>query len=298
MLNAAQIIFVMFLWAICFPLIVFGLSYAPHLTFAALRAFLAGATLIVIAVCLKRPQPRDIGTWIMLFAIGLGATTLGFFGMFHASEFVSPGLATVIANTQPLMAAVLASMFLKEHLNGFGKIGLFLGFLGIVLIALPSVMSNTNDEFLLGILYIGMAAVGITVSNVLIRHIAHRVDALSAMGWQLVLGSCFLAIIALYTEEIHISWNLSFILSLLGLALPGTALAYWLWCRVLRQVELNSANAFSFLVPIFGVAIGVAFFQENFGVLTGIGIGLTILGIFLVNWPAKQNATESLAEGK
>ncbi len=164
MLNTAQIILVMFLWAICFPLIVLGLSYAPHLTFAALRAFLAGVTLLAIALIMKRPQPRDIGTWLMLGTIGLGATTLGFFGMFHASEFISPGIATVIANTQPLMAAVLASLVLKERLSRFGKIGLLLGFFGIVLIALPSLMSNMNGNYTLGIFYIVLAAAGITVT--------------------------------------------------------------------------------------------------------------------------------------
>ena len=34
--------------------------------------------------------------------------------MFHASEFVLPGIAAVIANTQPLMAAVLSALVLKE----------------------------------------------------------------------------------------------------------------------------------------------------------------------------------------
>ncbi len=224
----------------------------------------------------------------MLGVIGLGATTLGFFGMFHASEFVSPGIATVIANTQPLMAAVLASLFLKEHLSELGKFGLLVGFLGIVLIALPTLMSNTNSDYALGIFYIILAAAGITVSNVLIRRMARRIDALSAMGWQLVLGSCFLAAIAVSTEEIHVTWNASFILSLLGLALPGTALAYWLWCRVLGQVELNRANAFSFLVPIFGLVIGMVFFQESIGILPAVGIGLTVLGVVLVNWPKKR----------
>lgn len=298
MLNTAQIILVMFLWAICFPLIVLGLSYAPHLTFAALRAFLAGATLLAIALIMKRPQPRDIGTWLMLGTIGLGSTTLGFFGMFHASEFISPGIATVIANTQPLMAAALASLVLKERLSRFGKIGLLLGFFGIVLIALPSLMSNMNGNYTLGIFYIVLAAAGITVSNVLIRRLAHRIDALSAMGWQLVLGSCFLALIAFFTEETHITWNTPFILSLLGLALPGTALAYWLWCRVLGQMQLNRANAFSFLVPVFGLTLGVVFFQESIGILPAVGIGLTVLGILLVNWPVKWERTALLGGGK
>ena len=75
---------------------------------------------------------------------------------------------------------------------------------------------------------------------------------------------------------------------LLGLALPGTALAYWLWYRVLGEVELNRANSFSFLVPIFGLAMGVVFYQESISVLTASGIILTVLGIVLVNWPGKK----------
>lgn len=286
MSHTAQIIIVMFLWAICFPLIMLGLPHAPHLTFAALRAFLAGVSLLIPAMILKRRQPKDLKSWAVLTAIGLGATTLGFFGMFHASEFVSPGIATVIANTQPLMAAVLAATVLKEHLDGKGKIGLLLGFTGIVLIALPSLLSGTDANYALGIFYIILGAVGITLSNVLIRYMAGRIDALSAMGWQLVIGSFFLAVIAFFTEDVSVvTWNMPFILSLLGLALPGTALAYWLWYRVLEEVELNRANAFSFLVPIFGLALGVVFFQEKIGALIASGIGLTILGIVLVNWP-------------
>jgi drug/metabolite transporter (DMT)-like permease len=291
MSHTAQIVTVMFLWALCFPLIVLGLPHAPHLTFAAMRAFLAGITLLIPAMIMRRRQPRDLKTWVMLGSIGLGATTLGFFGMFHASEFVSPGIATVVANTQPLMAAVLAFVVLKEYLGVRGKAGLLLGFIGTVLIALPALLSDTGGTYALGIFYIILGALGITISNVLIRKMAGRVDALSAMGWQLVIGSVFLAIIALFTEDMSaVTWNMPFILSLLGLALPGTALAYWLWYRVLGCVELNRANAFSFLVPIFGLTMGVIFFQESIGVLTAAGIGLTVLGITLVNWPGRKKA--------
>lgn len=41
-------------WALCFPWITAGLQYSPHLTLATLRAVLAGATLVVVAVLLRR----------------------------------------------------------------------------------------------------------------------------------------------------------------------------------------------------------------------------------------------------
>ena len=287
------IIVVMFLWAICFPLIVLGLPYAPHLTFAALRGFIAGIALLLFAMILRRPRPRGLGTWLALGGVGLGATTMGFFGMFHASEFVAPGIATVIANSQPLLAAVLAIAILGERLGIIAKAGLLLGFLGIVLIALPAIGTDGTSKTELGYFYLILSAIGITVSNVLISKIASRVDAISAMGWQLLIGSIFLLALALATEDVlAISWEPLFVTSLIGLALPGTALAYWLWCMVLTRVELSRANVFSFLVPLFGLAMGAAFFRESITGQSILGIALTLLGIFLVNRPRHISRNE------
>ncbi len=286
MSDHIQIIIVMFLWAVCFPLIVLGLSEAPHLTFAALRAVLAGVALLIPALLLRRRMPRGWRIWGFLAAIGFGATTLGFIGMFHAAEFVSPGAATVIANTQPLMAAVLAHFYLNERLDARGKTGLSLGFVGIILIAAPALTSGTASNYPVGIAYIILAAVGITFSNVLIRRMAGTLDPLVAMGWQLVLGSIPLAVIAMATEQVTaINWSGQFVFSLISLSVFGTALVYWMWCKVLRNLELNRANAFSFLIPIFGLTMGVGFYGERMEWLAIIGVALAIVGIILVNRP-------------
>lgn len=279
----------MLLWAICFPLIAVGLPYAPHLTFAAMRGFLAGTVLLILALVMRRAQPRGFKTWLLLTMTGLGATTLGFFGMFHASEFLSPGIATVITNAQPLMAAILAATVLGERLGRIARIGLILGFIGVVLIVLPGLGADNGDEYSLGIFYVLLSALGITVSNVLISKMGGRLDAFTAMGWQLVIGSMFLLAIAFVTEDVTaVDWTMPFVLSLLGLALPGTALAYWLWCVVLANTELSRANVFSFLVPLFGLAMGVAFYRETVTIPAAFGIGLTLLGIFLVNRPGRR----------
>ncbi len=279
-----KIVIVMFLWAICFPLITLGLPLAPHLSFATLRAAIAGAVLIGIALTLKRPMPKGRTAWWQLTAVGIGATTFGFLGMFHAAEFVSPGVATVIANTQPLLAAFLAHYVLGEQLDLKGKAGLALGLVGIVVITAPQLIDGATDNYLVGIAYILLAAVGITVSNVMIKKISGGVDAFMAMGWQLLLGAIPLGVYELLMEDpTAITWSGEFLFSLLGLALFGTALAYWLWCRVLQEVPLTRANVFSFLVPLFGLAMGVAFYNEILTLATVIGAIITVLGVWLVS---------------
>jgi len=65
------------------------------------------------------------------------------------------------------------------------------------------------------------------------------------------------------------------------LALFGSSLAYWLWSDILRMIELGRANAFAYLVPIFGLAMGAAFSDESLGWFDVAGILVTLGGIAL-----------------
>ncbi len=279
----SQIVLVMLLWAACYPLITAGLAYAPQLTFAASRAVIAGLSLLSIALALRRPLPRSAGLWGLLALSGIGATSLGFFGMFYAAEFVSPGIATVIANAQPLLAAGLAGIFLGERLAGRGKAGLVLGFLGIVAIASPQLFAAGGKSYAAGIGLILLAAIGVSVSNVVIKRIAGRVDVFMAMGLQMLMGSIPLIALAWTMESPgEVRWTPAFVAILLALSLLGTALVYWLWFRVLARVPLTKANAFSFLIPVFGLTIGALFFGETLGWPHVAGIVLIVIGVRLV----------------
>ena len=290
--TTSKLILVMLLWAVCFPLILAGIGSAPHLSFATLRALLAATVLLALTAILGRRFPRDLRVWALLALSGFGATSLGFLGMFHAAEFISPGVATVIANTQPLMAAVLAHAFLDERLDARAKTGLALGFAGIVLIAVPRLLAPGAATYAVGVAYIGLAALGITGSNVLLKRLAGRVDPLVAMGIQLAFGSVPLAIAAGLTEiPAAIDWSPTFVIVLLALALPGTALVYWLWFSLLAALPLNRANAFSFLIPVFGLAMGVGLFGESLGGFEIIGVTLTLIGLARVIRGSSENRT-------
>jgi drug/metabolite transporter (DMT)-like permease len=283
--TAGRTVLVMVLWAACFPLISAGLDLAPHLSFATLRAVIAGGSLLVVGLGTRRPWPHGRRTWLLVAVAGLGATTIGFLGMFHAAEYVAPGTATVIANTQPLLAAALGHLVLRERVGARAAAGLALGFAGIVIIAAPRLVGPARgDHYLLGIAYIILAALGITVANVVFKHLAGTVDPVMATASQLLIGALPLAVAAAVTESpTDITWSSTFLFSLVGLALPGTALVFWLWLTVLETTTLTRANAFTFLVPLFGFAMGVVFYAEHVTVPLVVGMAVTIAGIVAVN---------------
>ncbi len=287
---ALRLLVVMVLWAACFPLITIGLDLAPHLAFAALRAALAGVCLIALGALCHRPVPVGARPWFLIVVVGLGATSMGFFGMFHAAEFVSPGLATVIANVQPIVAAVLAYVFLEERLKATGRTGLAVGLAGIAVIAWPGIASAHVQGYSLGIAYVVLAATGVSVGNVAIKRLTGQVDPIMAMGFQLLIGAVPLALLSMLTEDISmLTWSTEFALVLVSLAVLGSSLAFWLWFLALEGVELNRANAFTFLVPIFGLIIGAAFFGERLEAVQIFGVVLVLSGIFLVQRSAASS---------
>ncbi len=274
---------VMFLWALCYPFISLGLEYSPPLLFAFIRAILAGLSLLLLAKYLGRPQIVGKSNWVSIVVIALTATTIGFWGMFYAGGILSPGLATVLTNTQPLIAAVIGWYMLKEKLSNKSIVGLLIGFTGIVIIGLGSMNAN-SAELLRGIGSVFFASAGIAVSNIFLKRIAVQVDILYAMGWQLFFGAFPLALMSLYLEDItEFQLVPDLVISLLVLSLFGTSLAFVLWFWLLARVPLYQANAYSFLTPILGLLIGFIFYSEVLTKSQILGAVSVIVGIWVVN---------------
>lgn len=269
--------------ALCYPLITVGREFAPLYAFAALRALIAGLTLAILAILFRRPIPTGLRVWLILVAMGIATTSLGYLGMFQAAGFVSPGLATVIANSQPLVAAILAQLFLQERLRRPQLDGLFLGFAGIVTISVPHMAGADGAGFIVGLMYITLAVGGVAVGNVMMKALGGQIDPLVAMAAQMLFGAVPLTVAAAaHGHFATITWSPAFVGSLVGLALPGTAFAYWLWFMALERIPLSRANAFTFLTPFVGLILGVTFFREHVGAIAISGLLLTVAGLTLV----------------
>lgn len=293
--NILLMVLVAFLWAICFPLIQVGLGAAPPLVFAATRAALAGVLVLLLAVCLGRPWPRGFVNQSLIAAIGLSFTGLGFGGMFLGGGKISPGLATVLANTQPLIAAVLAMIFLSERITPRIGTGLLLGFVGVLVMSLPSLSGPGHEAGMQAFLWITLGAVGTAVGNVLLKALAGRTDVLMVTGLQLCVGATALAVGAqALGEDWEITWTTRFVLSVVGLAVFGTALMTALWYYLLARASLNRLNTFTFLTPVFGLLLGGLFFDERLNLIQGIGVIVTVVGIQLVATKGGRSATRTL----
>ncbi|MFX9193210.1 EamA family transporter, partial [Acinetobacter baumannii] len=83
--------------------------------------------------------------------------------------------------------------------------------------------------YALGMGYLFIAAAGEAVGNVAMKRLPGEIDAMLAMGWQLVLGAVPLALGAVWTEDFSsVTRSPKFLGVLLVLSVFGTALPFWL----------------------------------------------------------------------
>ncbi len=282
-------------WALCFPLIELGHRAAPPLWFAAIRSLIAGLSIILPLLFFNRSWLSDTKVWKYSFYVALTYTVIGFGGMFLADGRVPSGIATVLANTQPLLAAILAYFFLNERLSPKNILGLLISFLGIVVLASKTLSSATINDGFVGILFILMGALGTGAGNVFMKKSSNECDPISLIGLQFLVGFVILYPIShLFESHIAIDWHPSFFWSLFVLAIPGTSLATTLWIFLLKKVQLSTLNVFTFLTPVFGLIIGFMFFNEQYSYVDFGGILLTLIGIYFATL-APANKTGAMA---
>ncbi len=277
----ASLLAVATLTAFCYPLLSVGLNLAPPLQFATLRAGVAGLALLVLAFALRRPFPQTRVLWLQLGASGIFSTTIGFASMFGAAGLIAPGIAAVVAGTQPIVAALLALVVFGQPFGKWQAIGMSVALVGLAAMTLQDISAGGTTA-VAGVALVVAATVGSAFGNALMKRFASNVDPIAAAAVQLLLGAGPLAIFAFVSEPLTSAvLEPRFLALVIVLGIGGTAVTFTLWISVLKDCPLNTANVFNFVAPLLGVAISVGFLGESLTLLTVAGMVLTISGIAL-----------------
>ena len=268
-------------WGACFVAIRYGLSNAPPLWFAALRALVAGGALLTVGRLLRRPSPPR-SAWPAIGLLGLVNVAVAFAAMFAGTIGVTSGVAAVLANAQPLLIVLPAWVLYKERPQARTLAGLAVGFAGLIVTAAPA-GAGTGALLSLG------AAAAITAGTLLARRLT-GVDVVMLSGWQFLIGGLALAGWAWAVEgtPAAVSWSPGFLAALAFLALIGTALTYLLWFAELRRAPLVTLSAWTMLTPVFGVTFGWLLLGDRLSAQQGLGVGLVLAALPIILLPSRH----------
>jgi len=244
--------------------------------------------LALFAYLAIRRQPLDPGVsiptviWLAVTqtAIFYGAT---FWGIVHGGA----GLASVLANSDPLFVAMLAAMFLGEHLTSRQRLGLVFGFLGVACAVCSQGLWPPHPTLAAGIVVFGALswAVGTIVAAGAVRKDSHPA---SLAAWQMTVGALMLALLSPIGGHTPVPSSAKDIGLVLFLAVVCSALPTALFYFALRIGVASELSAWFFLVPIIGVATAWPLLGEAITVPLGIGLLGVSAGLWLVLRPRER----------
>lgn len=272
-------------WGTNFVVIKNCLAAFPPFFLAALRYFFAFLPLVFF-------MPRPKASWQNLCLYGL-ATGVGQFGvMFYAMQSqISPGLASLVIQTQVFFTIGFAMFFAKESLRLYQIVAVAVAMIGLVIIALHTDANTT----VIGLALVVFAGLNWGIANTVSRR-AGAINMLSYVVW----GSAFsvppLLVISLLFEggfeQLRAITLIAPIEAWFGVfwqAWANTLFGYAAWGWLLSKHPAALVAPAPLLVPIFGMGASAYFLEESLPTWKLAAAGLVIAGLVLnLFWPSLQ----------
>ncbi|WP_370623583.1 EamA family transporter [Polynucleobacter sp. 78F-HAINBA] len=272
-------------WGTNFVVIKNSLASFPPFYFAALRYIF-----VLLPLVFFMPRPKI--AWSNLCIYGL-ATGVGQFGvMYYAvNSQISPGLASLVVQTQVFFTIGFAMLFAKEGLKRYQAVAVGIALLGLGIIALHTDSTTT----FLGLALVVFAGLSWGIANTVSRQ-AGSINMLSYVVWASAFSIPPLVLIALIFEggvahlwDVTLAAPLGAWVGVLWQSWANTLFGYAAWGWLLSKHPAALVAPAPLLVPIFGMGASAFFLGEALPPWKVEAASLVIAGLIInLFWPSLQ----------
>jgi drug/metabolite transporter (DMT)-like permease len=267
------------IWGASFLFIAEGLEAVSPSGVAFLRILVGFLTLSLVPAVRRPILKTDRSRTAVLGLIWL-AFPLSMFP--YAEQHVSSALAGMLNGAVPLFVAAVASGLARRLPPRAVLVGLSVGFLGTILIAMPGLTaSGPAGGQAIGVLLILAALVSYGFAYSLSGPLQQRNGALPviwrALGVAVVLTAP-LGVPAVLTGH----WSLWPVASLVALGAGGTGVAYVLTAVAAGRLGATVASVNNFFIPVVALLLGVGLRHEQVSWISIAGAAVCLAGAWLI----------------
>lgn len=269
------------IWGASFLLIAFALEDLTPGVVTLGRVALGAATLMALRLTRRgQLKPIDRGDWPRVLILS-GLWVAVPFTLFPlAQEHINSALTGLLNGGVPVFAAVVSTVFFGRRPGPAQLAGIATGFVGIVLISLPSLGSGSSEAT--GIVLVLLATLCYGISVNIAAPLQSKYGAISLMSPILGLATIWVVPFSLRDISQNTS-SLGSIVSVVILGCLGTGIAYWIMATLVGRVGPVRASFITYLIPVVSLTLGIMFRNDSVAPLALIGAGLVIVGAVLAS---------------
>lgn len=267
-------------WSLAYVLTRLTLQYFSAFSLGFLRYFVASGALLVIAAMTKMqlPRKRDIPWFLASGGIGFFFYMIAFN---QGQATVTAATGSVVIATVPVITALFARFVYGEKLMRFQWCAIAVEFVGVAVLTLMNSTFSVNT----GLLWLLLAALALSIYNLLQRKLTKTYTALQASAYSILFGTCMLAVFAptAFREVSRAPAIQYFYLAVLGVC--SSAVAYVSWAKAFSKAKKTSqVSNYMFVTPFLTSILGFLLAGEVPDQATLVGGGIILLGVFLFNF--------------
>lgn len=235
-----------------------------------------GALLLLPLVVRRGALPPLLARWRPLLLYSFVEIGMTWWLLSSAEKKVASSLAGLLVAAVPIAGAIIGRLTGTDRLDRRRLGGLAVGLAGVAAL----VGFDVRGSSLLAASSFLVVVTGYALGPWVLARYLSELPGASVVAASLVLCAVAYAPVAILQRPEH-ALSASVVLSLIGLTLLCTAVAFMVFFALIREVGPVRATVVTYLNPAVAVLLGVAVLGESFGLATAAGFVLILGGSFL-----------------
>ena len=272
------------IWGSAFMFIkISAVDFGPILL-VTLRLLIAG---LVFMPFLLRKKKRSLFKAYLpaILIIAIVSNAIPFTMFAYASLGATSNMLGILNGTTAFLTTIIAYFWLKEAVTSKQIIGLFFGFIGVLILVNPSNGSTTLMASLCAM--IGSLCYAFNATYLQKYH--SNSDKIVLIGWSMLFGGLFMIPLASFNLP-NAMPDTNSILALFWLAVISTGVGYLAYVRLIDRIGAVKTATLTYLLPVFSIIWGAIFLQEKITIFILGGFIFVMMGMYYANTSTKSKS--------
>jgi len=200
-------------------------------------------------------------------------------GVFYSISIGMPtGIAALIVTLQPILTNTLSGPILGEKVTVKQWIGVFLGFLGAVMVLGIDVGSNIP---MLGLVATIIALVSITASTIWQKKLSNNLPLSVSNFYQAIGGCLFHIVVIIFFSQPYIDFTETFFMAMGHQIFLVSFGAFTILMFLIKNNSASKTVSIFFLIPTTSAFMAWLFLNESLSSLDLLGFLITTIGVYI-----------------
>lgn len=249
----------------------------------------------------ERVAPKDL---LKLLGASLLAIVFNQGCFIFGVGLTSPVDASIITTSMPLLAMVLAAIYLKEPITGKKVLGIAVGAIGALLLILGSHQVSeakaAGNHYIWGDLLVLLAQFSYALYFVLFKNFVNKYSLITIMKWMFTYAF-ICALPFSYNDLLHTEWKSlqnTEIGALVFIVVGSTFISYVLIVIGQKNLRPTVAGMYNYVQPLVASIVAVCWGMDTFNFVKIISVALIFGGVYLVTNSRSKAEMEAVVADK